>query len=69
MMDNKGNDSMNTKINSYIIEKITNDNRRPNMSGNEYLVRYNPSKIYGWLSCRPCKDMKEVEEFVRTLNK
>ena len=68
MMDNKGNDSMSTKI-SYIIEKITNDNRRPNMSGNEYLVRYNLSKIYGWLSCKPCKDMKEVEEFVRTLNK
>ncbi len=51
----------------YNIEKINNDNRRPGMPENGWLVRYNHSD-YGWLSTKVCDTKDEAEKFVSTLD-
>lgn len=51
---------------AYHIEPITNDNRRPGMPQEGYLVRYGLSD-YGWLQTHICKTEEEANTFAKSL--
>jgi hypothetical protein len=52
---------------TYTIEQINGDNRRPSMPETGYLVRYNPSELYGWLCCKCFVTEAEAVEFTSSL--
>jgi hypothetical protein len=47
----------------YALEKINNDNRRPEMPEEGWLVRYDLSDYSGWLCTKVCETKEEAEFF------
>jgi hypothetical protein len=48
----------------YHIEKITGDNRRPNMPDTGYIIRYGVGD-FGWKYCKTFNTLEELQEFVK----
>lgn len=52
----------------YHIEKITGDNRRPEMEHHAgYLIRYRLHPQFGWTGCKTVATLEDAEAFASTL--
>ena len=51
----------------YFPEKINNDNKRPGMPKEGWMVRYNFHPDYGTLSMRCFETLYDAEEFIDSL--